>query len=543
MAWELIRAVAQAMSTSASADGGRSQLSSSVLMQSIFLEDHSRSGLKLSSCQLDSSGALMLAGKLSGEQLSASSRAPIAPAAGSGYSPLLGPEQGSDGGNHDDNDDAGDWGEAAADNWSDRGAETGPAEARPMVAAAAGEKEEEPVRGSGSRGEAKRPAGNPLRLLDPHSAVQEESAGFSGPSRPLRVSQQCFRASRPARAAAASKQMSEFDLFARSLCSSFAVRCQYSLGKRSGTEVSATASNEFGWSAGAKASPATAVRVSGVLNRGALDSIIRQRKRQYFLAATRGAPPRAVAPAVASAAAVDPSAHRMALAAEYGEDDDSREQDDNDHFGFDAAWGPDDEDEPHAHTDGEPATSDARPGETDRERAVELALAASSAADDHTAPFEALCKRHMEGFLLHAEAYARETQLSRRISDWVSRIEPLLQEQDARPSFDIDAYSDKVLCRASVEAMAEKQVKGAKAGALLSEACIPFEHVVSGEEPFEVCRVFAACLQLANYGSIEISRVGAGGSGGGDDMGFSFSLLSASRPRGVENYRAPSAAN
>ena len=44
-----------------------------------------------------------------------------------------------------------------------------------------------------------------------------------------------------------------------------------------------------------------------------------------------------------------------------------------------------------------------------------------------------------------AAAAEVQTELASRVSNWRHKIQPLLDEQDARPSFDIHLYGDQVL--------------------------------------------------------------------------------------------------
>ena len=41
--------------------------------------------------------------------------------------------------------------------------------------------------------------------------------------------------------------------------------------------------------------------------------------------------------------------------------------------------------------------------------------------------------------------HGRETQLSKRVADWTSRLEPILRAQEIAPEYDIHTYSDLVL--------------------------------------------------------------------------------------------------
>ena len=50
-------------------------------------------------------------------------------------------------------------------------------------------------------------------------------------------------------------------------------------------------------------------------------------------------------------------------------------------------------------------------------------------------------------FLQAAAAAEVQTELAARVSNWRHKIQPLLDEQDARPAFDIHSYGDQVLDR------------------------------------------------------------------------------------------------
>lgn len=46
-----------------------------------------------------------------------------------------------------------------------------------------------------------------------------------------------------------------------------------------------------------------------------------------------------------------------------------------------------------------------------------------------------------------AAAAEVQTELAARVSSWRHKIQPLLDEQDARPAFDIHSYGDQILDR------------------------------------------------------------------------------------------------
>lgn len=105
----------------------------------------------------------------------------------------------------------------------------------------------------------------------------------------------------------------------------------------------------------------------------------------------------------------------------------------------------------------------------------------------------------------------RETQLSRRVAEWTQRLEPILQQQEEGAQFDIHAYCETFL-EGVDEAIVEhdeeiEQLEAA--GVTPEEEQIPgevsFGEVVAGQSSAEVCRIFLACLQLVNHGSISIT--------------------------------------
>jgi hypothetical protein len=53
------------------------------------------------------------------------------------------------------------------------------------------------------------------------------------------------------------------------------------------------------------------------------------------------------------------------------------------------------------------------------------------------AAYEERCRMHIEAFISAAAAAEVQTELAARVGGWRSRISPVLEEQDARPPFDI----------------------------------------------------------------------------------------------------------
>ncbi len=110
-----------------------------------------------------------------------------------------------------------------------------------------------------------------------------------------------------------------------------------------------------------------------------------------------------------------------------------------------------------------------------------------------TSSYEVLCRKYIDNFMRGAENFARETNLSKRVKEWTNKLEPKLKEQEEAPQFDIHQYSDKILNRVSGLAADTNDTSN-----------IPFYEVVKDQSPAEVCRLFLACLQLANLGNINV---------------------------------------
>ncbi|XP_054426440.1 condensin-2 complex subunit H2 isoform X2 [Pteronotus mesoamericanus] len=103
--------------------------------------------------------------------------------------------------------------------------------------------------------------------------------------------------------------------------------------------------------------------------------------------------------------------------------------------------------------------------------------------------YEDLVRRNVELFIATSQKFVQETELSQRVRDWESSIQPLLQEQEQHVPFDIHTYGDQMVSRFSQ----------------LNQWC-PFAKLVAGQPAFEVCRAMLASLQLANDHTVEITQ-------------------------------------
>ncbi|KAG8369897.1 hypothetical protein BUALT_Bualt14G0061200 [Buddleja alternifolia] len=111
---------------------------------------------------------------------------------------------------------------------------------------------------------------------------------------------------------------------------------------------------------------------------------------------------------------------------------------------------------------------------------------------DAHANLEDLCRSHLDALLATLAETDKQNELASRVSTWKQRIEQNLEEQDARPPFDIHKYGERVLEKLCV------------AGD--NKEALPFGDVVRGQEKHDVARTFSAMLQLVNNGDIDLVR-------------------------------------
>ncbi|XP_036904602.1 condensin-2 complex subunit H2 isoform X2 [Sturnira hondurensis] len=116
-------------------------------------------------------------------------------------------------------------------------------------------------------------------------------------------------------------------------------------------------------------------------------------------------------------------------------------------------------------------------------------LLAKAEAMPASLSYEELVRRNVELFITTSQKFVQETELSQRVRDWETSIQPLLQEQEQHAPFDIHTYGDQVVSRFSQ----------------LNQWC-PFAKLVAGQPAFEVCRAMLASLQLANDHTVEITQ-------------------------------------
>ncbi|XP_011071435.1 condensin-2 complex subunit H2 isoform X2 [Sesamum indicum] len=112
---------------------------------------------------------------------------------------------------------------------------------------------------------------------------------------------------------------------------------------------------------------------------------------------------------------------------------------------------------------------------------------------DAHANLEDLCRSHLDALLATLAENEKQTELATRVSTWKQRIEQNLEEQDARPPFDIHKYGERVLDKLSVEGDGGNDA-------------LSFGEVVKGQEKHDVARTFSALLQLVNNGDVDLVR-------------------------------------
>ncbi|KAI3459254.1 hypothetical protein Pfo_015917 [Paulownia fortunei] len=112
---------------------------------------------------------------------------------------------------------------------------------------------------------------------------------------------------------------------------------------------------------------------------------------------------------------------------------------------------------------------------------------------DAHANLEDLCRSHLDALLATLAENEKQTELATRVSTWKQRIEQNLEEQDARPPFDIHKYGERVLDKLSVEGDGGNNA-------------LSFGDVVKGQEKHDVARTFSALLQLVNNGDVDLVR-------------------------------------
>ena len=136
----------------------------------------------------------------------------------------------------------------------------------------------------------------------------------------------------------------------------------------------------------------------------------------------------------------------------------------------------------------------------------------------------------MQAFAREAEKYASETKLTQRVDQWQQRLQPLLQEEEERPVFDIHEYGHQV-----IESMESEITKKPLDPNEKPSLIVDFSRVTRHKPNYEVCRLFLASLSLTNSGNVRFAETSA------DGNSLSMELLKRDVEMPTENYLAPSA--
>ena len=136
-------------------------------------------------------------------------------------------------------------------------------------------------------------------------------------------------------------------------------------------------------------------------------------------------------------------------------------------------------------------------------------------------------------YTLENYRYERTTQLSKRVTEWTQRLEPILAAEEMHPPFDIHKVGDNIIERLVETEENEDESK-----------IVSFDSVVTGQVDFEVCRSFLAMLQLANNGNLHIINPTIEGKMKNvpkvlQNGELGIKLLSSKRSD-ISDYRAPS---
>lgn len=144
-----------------------------------------------------------------------------------------------------------------------------------------------------------------------------------------------------------------------------------------------------------------------------------------------------------------------------------------------------------------------------------------------SASYEELCREHVESCLQAQSSYLEDLELLKRVSCWRDRVEPLLFEEDQRDAFDIHECEARILNNFQrAERATEARAKQAKRGPAAADgegSVLPFAELAQCSEPYEVCRMFLAALQLTNDRNVDVIAEGSVEDG---SLSLNFQLLS-----------------
>ena len=129
-----------------------------------------------------------------------------------------------------------------------------------------------------------------------------------------------------------------------------------------------------------------------------------------------------------------------------------------------------------------------------------------------------LVRKHVAKFVESARNWAAESSLAARVRAWHDHVEPILKEQEERPTFDMRQYEKSVLLdldpRGPSATFEHVCSVAARERAVVVEESKGDGHDEDAQDEregvhpaqWEVCRLFLASLQLANGGQVELKH-------------------------------------
>ena len=91
------------------------------------------------------------------------------------------------------------------------------------------------------------------------------------------------------------------------------------------------------------------------------------------------------------------------------------------------------------------------------------------------------------------EKFTRETKLGKRVTEWETKILPMLEEQDRHEEFDIHKNREEL-----IDELKTKKEREASVAELSKQ-----------RKPYEISRMFVSLLQMANDGTVALKSSGA----------------------------------
>ncbi|KAF8057098.1 rpsL [Scenedesmus sp. PABB004] len=129
--------------------------------------------------------------------------------------------------------------------------------------------------------------------------------------------------------------------------------------------------------------------------------------------------------------------------------------------------------------------------------------------------YEELCRSHIDSLIAAAAAQQVQSELAVRVSGWRARIDPILAAEEDRSAFDIHTYGTAILTGLAAAAPAPGDDEGEQPPS--GGAAVDFKQVARAADSFEVCRLFAAMLQLVNNRNVNLVKHGGEEQDGGDN--------------------------